>query len=131
MTYEMNKSQFDQVLSLPAAKRYEHFISKVTDWEELWTLKGPDGLVLFGDDSGKECIPIWPHPDYASALVKNTWSDCFPEKLEFKSFMDKWIPGISQDGRFVAVFPTPNEKGIVVDPWRLKDDFLSESEQYK
>jgi len=45
--------------------------------------------------------------------------------------MEKWIPGMSQDGRFVAVFPTPNEKAIVVDPWRLKDDFLSESERYK
>ena len=51
----MSQHQFDQVVSLPDQQRCEHFIAKVTDWEELWTLKVPDGFVLFGDDSGWQC----------------------------------------------------------------------------
>ena len=50
MTYEMNQHQFKQVVKLPAQKRYNHFVAKVADWEELWTLKSPEGYVLFGDD---------------------------------------------------------------------------------
>jgi hypothetical protein len=131
MTYNLNQKQFHQVIMLSAQKRYDHFISKVADWEELWTLKSPDGFVMFGDSSGQECVPVWPHPDYAAALIKDTWSDCTPERLDLVTFLGKWISGMIQDKRKVVVFPTPNKKGIVVDPQRLNEDLSKELEQYE
>jgi len=130
MPYKMNQPQFDRVVSLPAQERYAHFISKVADCQQLWTLKGPDGFVMFGDDSGQQCVPVWPHPDYAAALAKDSWSDCSPDELDLEAFMSRWIPGIAKDRYMVAVFPTPEEKGIVVDPRRLQEDLSAELEQY-
>ena len=131
MPYRMNQPQFDQVISLPAQERYDHFVSKVADWQQLWTLKGPDGFVMFGNNSDQECIPVWPHPDYAASLAKDFWSDCTPEELELEVFMSKWLPGITKDNRKVAVFPTPQEKGTVVDPQKLEKDLSAELEQYE
>lgn len=130
MAYKMNQKQFDQVIKLPAKEKYIHFIAKVADWEELWTLKSPNGFVLFGDDKNNECIPVWPHPDYASALAKDEWADSSPERLELSSFIDRWIPGIKKDKRKIAVFPTPDEKGIIVEPQKLNDDLSQELSQY-
>ncbi len=131
MTYKMNQKQFDQVILLSAQKRYDYFIGKVADWEELWTLKSLDGFVMFSDSVGQECIPVWPHPDYAAALAKGSWSDCEPERLDLGNFIDKWIPGMINDNRMVVVFPTPNEKGGVVHPEDLKGDLLKETQQYE
>jgi hypothetical protein len=131
MPYEMNQAQFDQVISLSAEERYSHFISKVADWQQLWTLKGPDGFVLFGGDADQQCVPVWSHPDYATALAKDAWSDCSPHELNLEAFMSRWIPGMSKDNRMVAVFPTPEGKGTVVDPQRLEEDLSVELEQYE
>ncbi len=35
-----------------------------------------------------------------------------------------------KDKRMVAVFPTPDEKGIVIDPQKLNEDLSAESEKY-
>ena len=127
----MNQAQFDRVVSLLAHERYAHFISKVADWQQLWTLRSPDGFVMLGDDSDQQCIPIWPHPDYASALAKDSWSDCSPEELDLESFMSKWLPGMTKDNRMAAVFPTPEDRAILVDPQRLAEDLSAELEQYE
>ena len=127
----MNQAQFDQVTSLSAQERYDHFIGKVADWEELWTLKSSDGFVMFSDSSGRECIPVWPHPDYAADLAKGSWNDCVPEKLDLNYFLDKWIPGLIHDNRKVIVFPTAKNEGGLIDPDDLKEDLEKEVQQYE
>lgn len=131
MPYKMNKPQFDEVVSLTATQRYNHFVSKVTDWQVLWTLKGSDGYVLFGDNEGNECIPVWPHHEYAAALANGEWSDSKPERLELEAFMTNWIPRMIKDNRKLAVFPTPDKKGVVVAPSQLQKDLQRELEQYE
>lgn len=127
----MNQKQFGNVIQLSPHDRYIHFISKVADWEELWSLRNSDGFVIFGDPLENECIPVWPHPDYANALIKDSWSDCYPERIDMYKFLEKWIPGMIEDKRMIAVFPTLDENGIIVNPERLNGDLLDELEQYQ
>ena len=131
MPYKMNEAQFDAVVALPAQERYDHFISKVADWEELWTLRDETGFVLFQDDAGSECIPVWPHPDYAAALARGRWEECTPARLDLESFTTEWIPGAAEEGRVFAAFPTPDKRGPIVSPGRLRDDLETESERYE
>jgi hypothetical protein len=131
MTYKMNKKQFDSVIKLDAPKRYQHFISRISDLEELWSLKNKDGYVMLADDNGNKCLAFWPHPDYAKALLKDEWIDCAPDKIDLYNFLNNWLSGMEKDGFNVAVFPTPDSKGIIVDPIRLKKDIEKECEQYE
>ena len=131
MPYQMRKPQSEQVLSLPAEQRYRHFLAKVADWQEIWTLRAPDGFVMFKDDEERECIPVWPHPDYAVASATGSWAACTPEQLDLDAFLTRWIPGLDRDNRRVAVFPTPQNKGVVVAPHRLQADLSEELEHYE
>jgi len=115
MAYKMNPVQFAQVSSLSAEQRYQHFIGKVTDWEELWTLKGEDGFVQCKIE-GEICAPVWPHPDYALPLVVDEWADSTPERISLDAFRSRWIPGMKKDQRMFAVFPTSETKGVIINP---------------
>jgi hypothetical protein len=122
MSYKLSKAQFNKIIALPGPQRYAHFITKVTDWQEVWTLSSPNGIVTLGDDEGKVCVPLWPHPDYASALVKDDWSDCQPEKVDIEPFMEIWIKKTFQAGNLFAVFPISDQQGVVASPERLHCD---------
>lgn len=131
MAYLMNPAQFAQVSALPADQRYRHFIGKVADGEELWTLKGTDGFVLFEAGDGTRCVPVWPHQDYAESLATGDWADSAPERIDLDAFRSRWIPGMDNDARMVAVFPTPEAKGVVITPANLEADLSEELAQYE
>ena len=131
MTYEMNDEQFENVISLDGPSRYSHFVSKVTDWEELWSLKNDEGFVAYGDNDGNECLPFWPHPKYAEAIATDKWSDCFPHQIGLSDFLDNWLPGMLSDDVKAVIFPTLNAQGVVVNPTDLKDALIAELEQYE
>ena len=124
MTYGLNQEQFDRAWTLPGDQRYRYFLSKVGDHEEVWTLKGPDGFVLFAtDEEGRcKCIPFWPHPEHASARAVDPWGDCQPERINVQSLLTHWLPGMTRDNVKAAVFPTPLGTSIVMEPERLMED---------
>ena len=86
--------------------------------------------MMVGDSDGQQCMPFWPHDAYAEALAADKWRDNGPRVIDLSEFLTKWLPGMAEDGLHVAVFPTPDQKGVVVDPLRLKRDLERECEQY-
>lgn len=124
MTYRLSQEQYDRAWTLPGAERYRYFVSKIEDFQEVWTLKGPGGFVLFSADENAQCrcLPFWPHPDHASALAVDMWADCSPERIDLTSFVASWLPGMQRDDLKVAVFPTPLGTSIIVDPETLIKD---------
>jgi hypothetical protein len=117
------------LIGLPAAERYTFFLSEVIAQAKVWALKGQGGFVAFSDDDGNDCFPFWPAPELAEALADNDWSDCRAEPLELDVFMERWLTGMSKDGRLVSVFPAPDGSGIVIDPSTLLRDLLEERQQ--
>ena len=129
MPYKINRKEMDAVFALPGPDRYEHFVKRVADWQEVWGLASEGGWVMVGDSDGQQCIPFWPHAAYAKVLSEE-WRDSDPKVIDLSEFLTKWLPGMAKDRLRVAVFPTPDQKGVVVDPLRLKRDLESECEQY-
>lgn len=130
MPYKTNPKQYEAVIGLPADQRYQHFIGRVADWEEMWSLKNADGWVGLANDEGQECIPLWPHPDYAAALATGDWADCSPVRIGLDAFLNRWVEGMNEDSVHVAVFPNLDERGVVVPPDRLKSDLEAELEKF-
>lgn len=126
MSWIMPDKEFENVLSLSASKRYAYFIKKVSDWKQIWSLRNQEGWVLAGDEQGNELVPVWPHERFASACAVSNWKECEPSLIELSVWLTRWIPGILNDRRLIAVFPTPSHRGIIVSPERLKLDLESE-----
>ncbi len=128
MPYQISDKEFEAVSALTPESRLEHFIKRVADWEEVWSLKNSGGWVLKGTSDGKEVAPFWPHPQYAKACAIEGWVDCVPVEIELAAFLQRWIPGLSKDGRLVSVFATPYSSGVVVEAEILKKAIEEEIE---
>ncbi|MBK1694449.1 hypothetical protein CKO09_06805 [Chromatium weissei] len=113
------------IFELSTTQRYELFITEVAKKTQVWTLKGEDGFVSFCDDEGHSCFPFWPAPEFAKALANEDWADCQPEPLPLAVFMERWLPGMANDDRLVAVFPALDGSCMVTDPLSLRDDLMA------
>ncbi|HNU53182.1 MAG TPA: DUF2750 domain-containing protein [Verrucomicrobiota bacterium] len=118
-------------MSLEASKRYEHWIKKVADQEEVWGLWQEGGWALAGDEAGRGLVPVWPHPRYAALCADGVWAGYRPKAIALDAWLDRWIRGMERDHRLVAVFPTPNDKGVPIEPRRLERDLRNELANYE
>ncbi len=126
MTWKVNDREAVRVISESAQNRYKYFISKVVDWGHLWGLRRPDGWALAADDQGRQLIPVWPHKKFAELCAEGGWSGYAPDSIELEVWLKLWLPGMKADNRLVAVFPTPDSKGVAVSPDDLRDHLLAE-----
>ena len=113
---------------LPAHKRYNYFIRKVVDYEEVWGLY-KEGWAVTEDLEGKKLVPFWPKSEFAEICAKGEWDGYIPSKINLDEFLNNWIPGMIKDGLKVAVF-WMDDDSVVVDPKRLLADMNEELENY-
>lgn len=65
-------------------------------------------------DSGQErCLPIWPSEAFAAAWATAEHAACTPMAIELALFLDKWVPGMTQDGFHLAIAPSMAAESLV------------------
>lgn len=120
MSYDLTEQERNAALQLNADYRYDHFISKVAQYQSLWILKDADGLKLLQAEDAT-CLPVWPHADYARTWAVDEWAGCEPQSITLPIWLERWVDGLTQDGLEVAVFPLREEMGIIESPAELAD----------
>ncbi|MGY0219317.1 DUF2750 domain-containing protein [Endozoicomonadaceae bacterium StTr2] len=130
MAYKLNSQQYENVCRLSDDQRLDYFLKKVTDFEEIWSLHSNDGWVALSSADGEDCLPIWPHPDFAKAWATGDWSDCTPKAIKLDYWIERWTPGLERDHTMLAVFPVGEEEGIVLSPAELQESLVGLLEQF-
>ena len=115
MSWNMKPQEFENILKLGPNERYEYFIKKVADWQEVWGL-WDEGWALYGDEQKKEWLPFWPHSRYAEVCATDDWEKYKPKMITLDDWLNKWLPGIEKDRAQIAIFPTPTGKSATVNP---------------
>ncbi len=128
MTYSLTEKQFNAICHKSEDERYDYFMRKVSDFEEIWSLHSPEGWVELSDEDGQICLPIWPHPDFASAWAVEEWSDCQPKAIKLDVWLERWTQGLENDDTVLVVFPVDEEQGLVQSPSLLHEDLLAQFE---
>ena len=123
----MRNSKIDNVINLTASERYDHFIRKVADFEEVWGLKDAEGWALMGSEE-QVLFPIWSEKEFAE-LCK--WDNYQPTPIPLDDFMEKLLPKLEKDSVMLAVFPLTQGKGIIRKVQEVKSDIEQECEQYE
>lgn len=116
----VDKKELDAVVKLPTAKRYEYFIKKVADFEEVWGLYN-DGWATTKDDNGNTLIPFWPKREFAQFCASDEWKNYAPEKIDLYEFIEEWLPGIKEDGYKPSIFSNNYDSAIVEIDILLRD----------
>lgn len=124
----LNQREFEGVTRQPAAIRYEYFIKKAVDYEEIWGLYN-DGWATAQDDMGNTLLPFFPNEKFAETFAKKEWEDFSPRRIELAHFLEKWLPGMKSDGVKPSIFPTETDSAIM-DVDTLRIDLEAELEKY-
>ena len=119
VSWQVNDAEFAAVLDLPAPRRYEYFVKRAASNGRLWGLRGEGGWVIAEDDEGGQYFPLWPHQRFAEALATGQWSDVAPMAIDIDEWVEEWHADLVGDGIRVAVFQTPDDRGVGVSPERL------------
>ncbi len=131
MIPNVNDKELSAVLALPGNKRYDYFVKRVVDWEQIWSLKNSHGWILAADEFEHEVVPVWPHAKFAELCAIDIWAGTTAEKISLSDWLQKWIVGLIRDQRNIAVFPTPSNCGILISPQRLQEDMEAEMQNYE
>ncbi len=126
---KVSQRQIESVCALPGAKRYEHFLKLVADWEEVWGLY-LEGWTSAATDDGQLVFPVWPAEAYAALCVGGEWSGYEPKSFSLDDFMDLLLPRLEKEGALIGVFYTPADKGVVRDFERIRRDLNIELDNY-
>jgi len=122
---KINPKQMEAILALPGPKRYSHFIKVAADQRQVWGLYA-DGWALAGTDDGKQAFPIWPASEYAARCSAGSWAGYQPREIDLDTFFENLIPKLNKSGTLAAVFPTPEDKGVMPDLKLLEADLREE-----
>ncbi|MBT2682843.1 DUF2750 domain-containing protein [Bacillus sp. ISL-37] len=124
----MNQREFEAVIRQPAAIRYEYFIKKTADYEEVWGLYD-EGWATAQDDLGNTLLPFFPNEKFAETFAKKEWEGFSPKRIELDYFLEKWLPGMKSDGVKPSIFPTDTDSAVI-DVDTLIEDLEAELEKY-
>lgn len=121
--------EMEQVLKLDNEKKYEYFIKKITDFEEVWSLKDEEGWASLGDND-KIYFPVWATKEYADLCISEEWEGYESGSIYLPDFIEKWLPGLKKDEIRITVM-WHKGKGIDVDWDTLLEDIEAEMEEYE
>lgn len=126
----MNPLKFNNVIQMDGESRYSYFVRKVVDSECLWGLECK-GWAMAEDEQKVKLLPFWPEEAFAQACAEGAWSGYSARKIDLENFLSKWLEGMQRDGIKAAVFPTPEDRGVVVEANILQSALMSEGTQYE
>jgi hypothetical protein len=131
VSWEVSEEELRAVLRLPAPKRYEYFVKRIVDWQELWGLRDGQGFAVSAASSGRQLFAVWPHRRYAEACAVGEWAGRTAAPIGLGEWLNGWLPELEEDGHAVAVFPDPNGNAINREPAELAADLQAEAQRYR
>jgi hypothetical protein len=126
----LNQDEIDRIMKRPAERRYEYFVKKVADSEEVFGLADDEGWALLGEGDS-DALPLFPFPEFAEAFNRAAdWSSTYEINVLDLNELLEWLDDMEKDGMKVAVFPNAEFNAVVMEPQRLKADLQAELEKY-
>lgn len=127
----MTEADIQKLFKKPGEKRYEYFIKKVAESEEVFGLADEEGWALLGDDDDDtNILPLFPSTEFAEAFrVEVGFEENEVQVLDVNELLE-WLDDMIEDKMLVAVFPNTELNGAVVEPTLLKADLMKELEKY-
>ncbi len=118
---QLTQTQLDAINQMTAEERYDYFISTLLEQKQVWGLSSDSGWLILPDE-GEEHLPVWPHAELAQAWAMGDFADCQPKAITLDEWLDKWLPGMIEDGLLIAACPGTDNDSIIVAADELSDE---------
>lgn len=128
MSWVLKEKEISALLVAEGKRRYEYFIHRVCDTEQIWGLYD-GGWAHMGDGENK-FLPLWPHEEYARRFALGEWSSYQPQEIELHEFLQDWLSDLTAKGVGVAIFPTAFAGAVTVSLADLEAHLRHELAEY-
>ena len=129
MSAEPTDSELKAILRLSPTDRYQHFLKRAVDHDQVWMVEDDAGLVTFnhGDD---EVLPVWPARRYAEHAMERAlrdWTGARYISLPVRHWIEATLrPLADEAGVAVAVFADADGEGLSVSISNIVADLQDE-----
>lgn len=127
----MNHHEIENISSLSPKNRYDYFIRKIADFEEVWTIIDSDGNFTLAEVEHNTVISLWTAEAFIESNFTPDWADCVPFKLSLNALEEVLIPLIRQNNYLINIFPVDSRIGHIVTLNDFINDLNDELEQYE
>jgi hypothetical protein len=122
----MNSKEIENILKLDPLKRYQYFIKKIADFEELWTIVDEDGNYALSDIDDYTLISFWSAEEFVTSNLNEGWQNCKPVKLTLDDLEDDLFEIIESENYLINIFPIDGKSGFVVNYNEFRRDLDEE-----
>ncbi len=113
--------QANEIMQWSADKRYQFLVEEVRKHQQVWILTDEHGCVMLSSED-EDCVPVWPSQECAEYWATSEWEKCSATAIELQNWLKNWTLGLEGDDISVAVFPNPDEEGLIVSPSEFDED---------
>lgn len=103
---------------------------KAADTEAIWVIRDGSQMVMLGEGTAKQLIPVWPEKAFAEHHLTGTWAGYHVEEMAVDDFLD-WLDQLQKEGVGIAAFPKEDLQGVVVEAQEMQAHLLHELQQYE
>jgi hypothetical protein len=122
----MNPKEKENILKLNPFERYQYFIKKIADFEELWTIVDENGDYAISEVEGKNLISFWTIEEFIESNLGDGWENCKPIRLDLDDLEEDLFNLIASEGYLINVFPINGRSGFIVSLAEFKRDLNDE-----
>lgn len=115
-----------EVLNMSVEKRYAYLLKEVSLAQQVWILADEHGCLMLNSED-EDCVPVWPAREFAQYWATGDWAECVPKAIPLKDWLSRWTNGLEGDEVNVAVFPNPDEDGLILTPDEFDADLRKSS----
>ncbi|UUO08296.1 DUF2750 domain-containing protein [Blastopirellula sp. J2-11] len=117
----MFSSKRFSAVDLNGDERLQYFIRMVREHKELWGLYA-DGWAESTDEQRRKGFIVFPDQSHAGLCATDKWKHYSPKMIKLSSFLDRFLDKLAKQKYTVAVFPTPFDGPVQVEPDVLRQE---------
>ncbi len=127
----LDQREISNVSNLEPFKRYQYFIKKIADFEELWTIVDSNGDIALAEIKDNVLISFWTAEEFIYSNLEGSWEDCNPFKITLNDLKEKIVDEISKGNYLLNIFPVNGKSGFIVNLEEFIRDLNEELENYE
>lgn len=115
---DYSQEQLNEWVAQDDEQRYQLFLALVVKHKVVWTLADEQGCLMLAEQDG-QYLPLWPLKEYTEQAAVEEWASMNPLAITLEDFLNKWAPGMAEDGYEAAVFPLADGESTVMEAEEL------------
>jgi len=127
----VHPKEIERVSMLSPKERYNYFLKRVADSEELYSLKNNVNEFIVSELEGNLLFPMWSAKEFAEISLFGGWENHKIILLNLDDLEEEVFDLIAKRNYLLNIFPVKEKTGFIVDLDEFARDLSDELKKYQ